>query len=236
MHQLELYRQCEANESGDGFVGKYLPLVRKIAWYFLKRLPAGIDIQDLVQSGMVGLIEAKNSFQPDKGATFETFAGIRIKGSIIDGLRKNSWYSREASAWSRRISETVRMLEQMLCRPPEINEIIEKLGISHEKYQEISSMISWTESILNCEVEHFENDDNETPAYEVEKSLMVNTLKSILDTLPQRDQQLLSLYYIEDFNFRQIGEIFGLTEARVCQIHKSILGNLRKLMDPGALP
>jgi len=232
MQHIELYRQNGNKLEMDEFVDQYLPLVRKIACYLRRRLPSHVDFNDMMQSGMVGLLEAKKTFRFDMNSSFETYAGIRIKGCIIDGLRKNSWNSRDASAQLRKISKAINEIEQRTCGQASSEEIANVLGLTSEDYQDLVQKISFNQVATGCEVEEFSAEEVMTPHGEAEKLLLIKNLEDVLLILPEKEQKVLSLYYVDDFTLSQIGEILNLTEARICQLHSQAIARIRSKMNP----
>lgn len=215
-------------------VEQYLPLVMKIALHIKRRLPSHIELDDLVQSGIIGLIEAHRRFEPDKDTKFDTFAGIRIHGAIIDHLRKNSWTTRDAARFMRVINAAITRLEQLGLSHPTHEEIARELNISAGEYHEMLMKIN-VSHVISMECYNMDADaafasDNNDPAIIQEQDETKERLKTLLARLPEREQQILALYYLEEFSFKEIGELFQLTEARICQLHSQALACLRSEM------
>jgi len=183
----------------------------------------------LVQSGYIGLIEASKNFKENQGASFETFASIRIKGAIIDELRKNSWSSREASKSMKDIEKAIHAIEQRKQARATAEEIVAELKISFEDYDKMCQKINVC-NVLN--MDHLETynllpGDEQDPGEMVLQDDIKNKIKELLLTLPERERILLSLYYIDELTFKDIGEILDLTEARVCQLHAAAIAKIK---------
>lgn len=230
MQLIEQYARNSMDQCAEDFLSQYFPLVRKIACHFRKRLPSNIDLNDLIQSGVVGLLEAKKTFRDNMGASFETYAGLRIKGSIIDSLRKNSCCPRDVSLQLRRISQAIHTLEQKKLSAPTSDEIADFLEMSMDEFQSLMQKISFSQVTNGCEYEQYSDDSLSTPYGEAERISLLENLQETLSELPRREQEILSLYYIDDFSFKQIGEIFELTEARICQLHAQAIARIKVKM------
>ena len=217
----------------ERFVAQHSTLVKKIALHLKKKLPSHIELDDLLQSGIVGLLEAKRSYKQGMGASFETYASIRIRGSIIDSLRKNSWISRDAAKNMRRISLVISEIEQRNQRQATMDEIIERLGVSADDYFKMTQEINVYHTIkldeMNIEKIATENDIN--PENILQHENMKAHLQAVLPTLPEKEQVVLSLYYVEEFTLKQIAEVLDLTEARICQLHAQAIARVRNKMD-----
>lgn len=225
------------DNSGDAleqFVLQHRPLVKKIALYVKRRLPSHIELDDLLQAGLIGLLEAKENYQSDMGTAFETFAGIRIRGAMIDSLRKSSCITRDTLRNMRRISEVVAKIEQRKQGPVSNEEIAAELGISIDEHFKMEQDINvcYLLSLEEIDYEHsgLIGNEEEDPQKLLQKDNIKHELKNVLSSLSEKEQLILSLYYVEEFTFKQIGEILELTEARVCQIHREAIIKVRKKM------
>ncbi len=235
MQGVNFYQQNDGNDLLlEQFILKYRPLVKKISLYMKRRLPSHIELEDLIQSGFVGLLEAKQHYKDNMGASFETYASIRIRGAIIDALRKNSWGSREVLKNMKRISEAITKLEQLLQQQPSTEQIATELGVSIEEYLEMCKQISVC-SVISLDLVDTDNqlpgEDAENPQEITQKDEMQARIKALLTHLPEREQLVLSLYYLEEFTFKQIGEILSLTEARICQLHSQAIAKIQTQVD-----
>lgn len=232
MHSVGMYEE-NSDEVIEQFVIEHRPLVKKIALHIKRRLPSHVELDDLLQSGLIGLLEARKNYKPNMGTTFETFASIRIRGAIIDSLRKSSWVSRETIKNMRKMSDAITKIEQRNQKHATSEEIAEELGISVEEHFKITQEISICNILSLDEIDQdnsiFGNDDT-APEGIISQEDIKEQLKEILQELPEREQLVLSLYYVEEFTFKQIGEILDLTEARICQLHTHAIARVRGKM------
>lgn len=232
VHSVGMYEE-NSDEVIEQFVIEHRPLVKKIALHIKRRLPSHVELDDLLQSGLIGLLEARKNYKPNMGTTFETFASIRIRGAIIDSLRKSSWVSRETIKNMRKMSDAITKIEQRNQKHATSEEIAEELGISVEEHFKITQEISICNILSLDEIDQdnsiFGNDDT-APEGIISQEDIKEQLKEILQELPEREQLVLSLYYVEEFTFKQIGEILDLTEARICQLHTHAIARVRGKM------
>ena len=207
----------------------YLPLVKRIAICIKRKLPSHIELEDLLQSGVVGLLEAQKNFNPDMGASFETFAGKRIRGAIIDALRKNSWANRDIIKNMKRIADATKMVEQREKRQASIEDITAALGVSADEHAKMAQEINllYVTNLTDDYLDASLISEADDPAKLLEAHVAKDKLKEVLTTLPQREQLVLSLYYVEELTFKEIGEVMDLTEARICQLHSHAIAKLR---------
>ncbi len=205
-------------------VEQYAPLVKKIAHHLLARLPASVQIDDLLQAGMMGLLEASTNFDGTKGAKFETFAGIRIRGSMLDEIRRGDWVPRSVHRNQRRVAQVIDELEQELGRDAKDTEIAQKLDISLNEYHHILNDVS-VGKVIGIEdlgvsvdvISHIEGQQDDT--FESIADVEFHTaLVEAIKLLPERDGLVLSLYYDEALNLKEIGAILEVSESRVSQI------------------
>lgn len=212
-------------------------LVKKIAYHLLARLPASVLVDDLIQSGMIGLFEAANNFDNTKGASFETFAGIRIRGAMLDEMRRGDWTPRSVHKNSRMVSEAIKQLEAELGRDVTDIEVAEKLDISLNQYHHILSEVS-TGKILGINdlgvsedaLKFDETCHGDDPYQSIEHSAFKKGLVKCISTLPEREALVLSLYYDEELNLREIGQVLDVSESRVSQIHSQAMHRLKSRM------
>jgi RNA polymerase sigma factor FliA len=220
-----------------GLVSKYTWLVKKIAYNLSSKLSRFAHLDDLIQTGMLGLLEALRSFDANKGASFETYASIRIRGFILDEVRKNDWVPRSVHKNSRLISSTLRILENRLGRDPKYCEIAEELGIALAEYHEMIrdsanvnlygfDDIGVNEDNLSAEFNIFPNE----PQTKVLNEDVKIHLKNIINNIPKKEKMVLSLYYDHDLNLKEISEILGVSESRVSQIHSQATSRIRKYL------
>ncbi len=212
-------------------------LVKRIAYHLLARLPASVQVDDLIQSGMIGLFEAANNFDNSKGASFETFAGIRIRGAMLDEIRRGDWTPRSVHKNSRMISEAIKQLESQLGRDVSDIEVAEKLDISLNEYHHILSEVS-TGKILGIDDLGVNEDAikfgdqylGDDPYQAIEQSSFKKSLVQCIKSLPEREALVLSLYYDEELNLREIGQVLEVSESRVSQIHSQAMHRLKARM------
>lgn len=224
-----MYEEQSKTAEMDALVRKHTVLVMKIAKHIKRKLPHYIELNDLVQAGFIGLIEASKTFKPDQGASFETFSAIRIKGSIIDDLRKNSWNSRDAIENLKKIGDAVHRVEQRYQRAATSEEIAQEMNVSVEEHYKICQKINIC-NVVSMETLNSHDtlpctEDN--PEQAIINDNLKDRIKQLLLTLPEREKILLSLYYIESLTFKEISDVLDLTEARVCQLHATAIAKLK---------
>ncbi|MGV6859161.1 MAG: RNA polymerase sigma factor FliA [bacterium] len=230
------YANVQGNSS-DALAIKHTPLVKRIAYHLAAKLPDHVQIDDLIQAGMIGLIEASRHFDPSKGASFETYAGIRIRGAIIDEVRTSDWTPRSVSRNIREMAEAIRRLENRLGRQPTEKDIARELDMTLEDYQKmardasIARVFSIDEMEMDDQGSHFEIEDSaDGPSQRLSDQGFREALVEAIKTLPEREGMVMSLYYEEELNLREIGEILGVSESRVSQIHGQTLARLKSKM------
>jgi len=222
-------------------VEDYADLVKRIAQHMIARMPSSVQVDDLIQAGMIGLIEASKKYDASRGASFETYAGIRIRGSIVDEIRKGDWVPRSVHRNARRISNAISEVEAKLGRDPSNSEIAEVMGIDIEEYYSMSNdavsgrLFSIQELVADDEFSIPNNDNNTgfiAPDEGVQKQALRHSLSTAIGTLPERERLVLSLYYDEELNLKEIGKVLEVSESRVSQIHSQAALRLRaKLKD-----
>ncbi|MCP4041714.1 MAG: RNA polymerase sigma factor FliA [Gammaproteobacteria bacterium] len=236
MNGLAMYVETQAG-SQDQQVTKYAPLVKRIAYHLMSRLPPSVQADDLIQSGMIGLLEALRNYDKSLGASFETYAGIRIRGAMLDEIRRSDWAPRSLHRKVRMISEMIRTIESEEGRDARDTEVASRLGIALDEYHHILQDASGhrlfsfedlpvgEESISGT----LKGEDSST-LDEVEMEFFREALIVSIGTLPERERLVMSLYYDEELNLREIGAIIGVSESRVCQIHGQALMRLKARM------
>jgi RNA polymerase sigma factor for flagellar operon FliA len=220
-------------DNKTSIVEQYAPLVKRIAHHLLARLPASVQLDDLLQAGMMGLLEASSKFDGSKGAKFETFAGIRIRGSMLDEIRRGDWVPRSVHRNQRRVAQVIDELGQELGRDARDPEIAERLEMSLDDYYSILNDVSVGKVVgiedLGVAVDVVNHDDNQDDvAYEsLAKVEFHSALVAGIKLLPERDALVLSLYYDEALNLKEIGAILEVSESRVSQIHSQAMLRLK---------
>lgn len=224
MDALAAYSKVN-QQAQEAMVKTHAILVKRIAHHLLGRLPQSVQLDDLIQAGMLGLLEAARHYDSTKGASFETYAGIRIRGHMLDEVRRNDWVPRSVYRNSRMISEAVRTLENQHGREAKDMEIAEELCLSLEEYHAMlqdsvgSHLYGFDDLGVTDDVLYDEGSAaaNE-PHVNVLHSDMINQLTQIINGLPQKERLVLSLYYEQDLNLKEIGEVIGVSESRISQI------------------
>ena len=225
----------------EQLVQRFVPLVKRIAYHLLARLPANVQVDDLVQNGMLGLLDALDRFQEGFGAQFETYATQRIRGAMLDGLRESDWLPRQLRRELRRIEGMINKLEHEHGRVPSESELAEALEVPLADYQKTlqearGHQILYLEDFSGEEGEdflerHFTDNDAD-PLNLLEDKNLKQTLVSEIERLPEREKLMMALYYEKELNLREIGEVMGVTESRVCQLHSQAIARLRsQVMD-----
>lgn len=216
-------------------VMQHSELVKRIAYHLAARLPSSVEVDDLIQSGMIGLLDAARHYDGSAGASFETYAGIRIRGAMVDELRAGDWAPRSVHKKVREASEMVRKLEQERGRAVREVDVAEKLGITIDDYRDIQSDAVQCQ-MLSLEVPNEEGESEAwqvqdlaalTPAEHLQNREFQKALAQGIRTLPEKEQLVLSLYYRDELNLREIGEVMSVSESRVCQVHGQALIHLR---------
>lgn len=232
-----------AQPAPSELLAQHAPLVRRLALQLIARLPASVELDDLIQVGMMGLLDAAEKYQDDQGAKFETYASQRIRGAMLDELRANDWVSRGLRKASRGVSMAVRAQEQKLGRAPTESEIAQAMELPLPAYQQL------LQEIHGCQLvyyEDFERGDSESgessfldrqdhgdkvladePLTRLLQGDFRRQLVAAIGRLPEREQLLLSLYYEEELNLREIGAVLDVTQSRVCQLHSQAINRLR---------
>lgn len=231
---LQGYHNDAESCSPEQLVGDHVELVRRIAHHLMARLPPSVQVEDLIQSGMIGLIEAARQFQGGQGATFATYAGIRIRGAMIDELRRADWAPRSVHRNSRRIAGAIQAVEAREGRAARDREIADHLGLSLDEFH---AMLQDSAGVNLLGLEELFGPDRDTdrllpasgvtPFETIERDAFRDALAEALASLPEKERLILALYYNEELNLREIGAVLGITESRVCQIRSQSVHRLR---------
>lgn len=217
----------------EELVHQYAALVKRIARHVQSRLPASVHLDDLVQAGLIGLMEAVRLYDPSQGASFETYATIRVRGAMLDELRRNDWSPRSLSRRVRQLSEATREIENRRGRAATPQEIADYLELSLDEYHQWVLDASHQNFFSLDSLEEFDNAPGSGPdsTYSsVEKDRRRLFLVEAIGSLSEREQIVLSLYYDGDMTLKEIGEVLGVSESRVCQIHGEAAVRLRARM------
>ena len=216
---------------------QYCPLVRRLAHQMIAKLPANVELDDLIQVGMIGLSDALTRFDAAQGVQFETFATQRIRGAMLDELRGADWLSRGTRKQQRDIERAVHSLEQKLGRAPHESEIAKEMGMALTEYQEMLGKVRGTQLIYledmsgedgdNDYLDRHVTDEGNDPLSLLEDHRMRHALVEAIKNLPEREQYVMSMYYEQDMNLKEIAAVLGVTESRVCQLHSQSIARLR---------
>lgn len=227
-----MYTRAQVSaDNQDRLVEQYAPLVKRIAYHLLGRLPASVQVEDLMQAGMIGLLEASRKFDFGKGASFETYAGIRIRGAMLDEVRKGDWAPRSVHRNTRMVSDAMRSVESRLGRDAKDHEVAAELDMSLEEYYAIlndtagSKLFSFDDLLESGAPADVQGDFE--PFAGLEDERFRAALAEAIDGLPEREKLLLSLYYDEELNLKEIGAVLGVSESRVSQLHSQCAARLR---------
>ncbi|WP_318488787.1 RNA polymerase sigma factor FliA [Photobacterium leiognathi] len=232
MNKAMAYGQYQ--QSPQAFIERYSSLVKRIAHHLMVRLPPSVLVEDLIQAGMIGLLEAQQNYDPTKGASFETFAGIRIRGAMLDDIRRGDWVPRSVYKNSRKISEAISHLENELGRDPNDQEIAQYLDMPLEQYHQALNDVNCGRlvgisdlGVAEDSVANEESIEENAPFQYVADDSFRASLAEAIKTLPEREALVLSLYYDEELNLKEIGAVIGVSESRICQIHSQAMQRLR---------
>jgi len=232
-------RAQDKEAPSEELVNRYLPLVRFVAEKVHRRLPPGVDLEPLIQSGVVGLLEALKRYDPKRGVDFEVFARYRIQGEVMQCLRSLDWVSRSVRAWGRKIEATRARLAGELVREPNAEEMARALEIPLETFYRVdqqlndATLLSLEDLSLSSESDWERSQEKQPhsgfidPLSFVENKDMVEKLASAVEGLPDRERLVVTLYYHEELTLREIGEILDLSEGRICQIFGQAVARLR---------
>jgi RNA polymerase sigma factor for flagellar operon FliA len=212
-------------QQGGDLVSLHLPLVKRIANHLAVKLPSHIEIDDLIQVGLIGLLKAKEDYQADSGATFSTYATIRIRGAMMDELRARDWLPRSVQKNLGKVAKAVQEAEQRLGRAPTDSEVAIELGISLGDYHELLGDVSLARLTPVEDVETVAGDLE--PDREVIESLRATALSDAIKELPEKEQLMMSLYYVDNLNLKEIGLVLEVSESRVSQIHGQAIARLK---------
>ena len=219
------------------YARQYAPLVRKLAHQMIVKLPANVELDDMIQAGMMGLMDAVAKFEQAQGVAFEVYATNRIRGAMLDELRANDWLPRSARKSQRDIENAVHRIEGRLKRAPTEAEIARELGIPVADYQQMLTEARGAQLLYFDDLGGGADDDDylerhiadagADPSSIVGDRRFRTALVGAIEQLPEREKLLMGLYYEQDMNLKEIGAVLGVTESRVCQLHSQAVARLR---------
>jgi len=222
--------------SQDEQITKYAPLVKRIAYHMMARLPASVEVDDLIQVGLIGLMDAVGRFDGTQGAQFESYATQRIRGAMLDELREADWLPRHVRQKSRQIESAIHRLEQRNGKSPSEQEISAELGMPIDQYQSMlgdvkCSQLLYYEDFSDEDsasfLERYLVDGSNDPLAVLEDEGFRDSLNAAIHHLPERERSMMGMYYEQDMNLKEIGAVLGVSESRVCQLHSQAVARLR---------
>ena len=220
----------------NSLLTEHMPLVKRLAHQMKAKLPPSVEVDDLVQAGMMGLLDAINRYEENHGAQFETYAVLRIRGAMLDELRSSDWMPRSTRANMRKVEQAMATLQQQLGRPPSESEVAKSLKLSLGDYQDLLGDSGGHQLVYYEDFHDEDGSEGFLDRYAVDDD---DPLKSLLDTdfrqtvidaidaLPPREKMLMGLYYEEELNLKEIGAVMGVSESRVSQLHTQAVARLR---------
>ncbi|WP_428603140.1 RNA polymerase sigma factor FliA [Sedimenticola sp.] len=233
MNGLASYTAIQEMDA-DTLVNRHAPLVKRIAYHLMNRLPPNVQADDLIQAGMIGLLEASRNYDPSQGASFETYAGIRIRGAMLDEIRRSDWTPRSVHRKARMVADAMRSIENEQGRDARDVEVAEILDMNLVQYHRILQdaagcrIFSIEELQAVGELPYDGNDSESAGLFDgMQKDAFKKALAEAIAGLPERERLVIALYYDEEMNLREIGQVLGVSESRVCQIHSQATLRLR---------
>ena len=226
----------------DLCVVQFAPLVKRLALHMVASLPPSVELDDVIQSGMLGLLDAAKRFKNTYGAQFETYAVQRIRGAMLDGLRQSDWLPRTLRKSLRQVEVMISKLEQRHGRPPLEQELADALNIPLADYQQLLLDARGYQLVCSEDLERHgeENaidasyaDERPDPLQSLLDEAERQTLVKAIEDLPDREKKMMGLYYEHEMNMREIGEILGVSESRICQMHSQAIARLRARLRVG---
>ena len=225
----------------SALIKQYQPLVRKLAHYMMAKLPPSVEVDDLIQVGLIGLADALSRYEASQGVQFETFATQRIRGAMLDELRGNDWMSRGSRKSQKDIESTMRRLEHQLGRSPIESEIAAEMGLTLTDYQSLLSKVRGTQLVYLEDMARNNEDDanfldrhvadsDADPLNMLRDQRLRESLVAAIKALPEREQYIMSMYYEQDMNLKEIAAVLDVTESRICQLHSQSIARLRAKM------
>ena len=225
----------------NAMIRQYQPLVRRLAHHMMAKLPSSVQVDDLIQVGLIGLSDALTRYEAAQGVQFETFATQRIRGAMIDELRENDWMSRGSRKSQKVIEQALRRLEHQLGRSPIESEIAAELDMSLADYQSLLGKVRGTQLVYLEDMTHSSDDEDSfldrhagdedaDPMNMLRDQRLRESLVKAIKLLPEREQYIMSMYYEQDMNLKEIAAVLDVTESRICQLHSQSIARLRAKM------
>jgi RNA polymerase sigma factor for flagellar operon FliA len=229
MSPLHLYGACKPK--GEELVLAHLGLVKRVALHLKARIPAFMELDELIQVGMIGLLEASRAYDPSKGVEFENFAHSRVRGAMLDEVRRLSFLPRSAVAFNKSHNESVHVLAAELGRTPTQAEIADFMGKDledfHKERGKAKRFETYSMEVVTEEVMSIADDCSQQPDVIVEENEFMDAVTDAIADLPEREQLVMQLYYVEELNLKEIGEVLGVSESRISQILSAVVKKLR---------
>ena len=228
----------------DALVEQHAPLVQRIAYHLMARLPPSVQVDDLIQAGLMGLLDAASHYDPSQGASFETYSSIRIRGSMLDELRRNDWAPKSIHRRARDMIKVINQIETRTGCEAKPHDIANQLGISIEEYHALVLETNTCRVLNFAEVESEDESFSDSiedqyilgPQEKLQRDEMRHYLAEAIKQLPEREQLIVSLYYDEELNLKEIGGVLGVSESRVSQLlsqaHLRMRGIVQELLQP----
>jgi RNA polymerase sigma factor for flagellar operon FliA len=225
----------------NALIRQYQPLVRRLAHHMMAKLPPSVEVDDLIQVGLIGLADALTRFESSQGVQFETFATQRIRGAMLDELRENDWMSRGSRKSQKDIETAMRRVEHRLGRTPKESEIAAELGMGLSEYQSLLGKVRGTQLVYLEDMAGRNEDDDSyldrhvadstaDPLNLLRDQKLREALVAAIKLLPEREQYIMSMYYEQDMNLKEIAAVLDVTESRICQLHSQSIARLRAKM------
>ena len=225
----------------NALIRQYQPLVRRLAHHMMAKLPANVQVDDLIQVGLIGLSDALTRYEAAQGVMFETFASQRIRGAMLDELRGTDWMSRGSRKSQKEIEQSMRRLEHQLGRTPLESEIAADMSMSLADYQTLLGKVRGTQLVYLEDMSRGDDDEDNfldrhvgdseaDPANMLRDQRLRQALVAAIKNLPEREQYIMSMYYEKDMNLKEIAAVLDVTESRICQLHSQSIARLRAKM------
>lgn len=220
-------------EERERLVIEHAGLVKRIAYHLISRLPPSVQVEDLIQAGTVGLLEAAKKYDASQGASFDTYAGIRVRGAMLDEIRRSDWAPRSVHKNARQVTEAIRDVENRVGRSAKDAEVAESMGLSLDEYYQVVrdstsyQVFSFEDILSEGEEKSFWQGKTSGPLDGFTRDEFKAALAQGISGLPEKESLVLSLYYDEELNLKEIGEVLAVSESRVSQIHSQALARLK---------